>query len=133
MSKNSKAVKKIVLSEVATDDLLDDRVGVSTVKGNSMSTEKHDYEQRFAEGMAEVFVRQKLSRPDIPKLNPKEIRSALGISQQEFSERFGIPLATLRNWEQGRTEPDAPTALLLYLINKFPKEVAAEVAKLRGK
>jgi putative transcriptional regulator len=106
----------------------------STAKDVSGSSRKHDYEQRFADGLLAVLERQKgVSRPDIPKVNPKEIREALGISQQDFSSRFAIPLATLRNWEQGRTEPDAPTSLLLYLISKFPKKIAAEVKKMRGK
>jgi putative transcriptional regulator len=31
---------------------------------------------------------------------------ALGLTQQEFSVRFLIPLGTLRDWEQGAAEPD---------------------------
>jgi putative transcriptional regulator len=38
----------------------------------------------------------------------KTLRRALGLTQQEFAARYQIPLGTLRDWEQGRTEPDQP-------------------------
>src|SRR3984893_6639396 len=34
------------------------------------------------------------------------IRRALGLSQEDFAARYHIPLGTLRDWEQGRAEPD---------------------------
>jgi putative transcriptional regulator len=34
------------------------------------------------------------------------LRRALGLTQEEFAARFHIPLGTLRDWEQGRTESD---------------------------
>ena len=36
----------------------------------------------------------------------KFIRRALGLTQEDFAARFHIPLGTLRDWEQGRAEPD---------------------------
>jgi len=39
----------------------------------------------------------------------KIIRRALELTQEEFAARFHIPLGTLRDWEQGRAEPDQPT------------------------
>jgi putative transcriptional regulator len=36
----------------------------------------------------------------------KTLRRALGLTQEEFADRFQIPLGTLRDWEQGRAEPD---------------------------
>lgn len=35
----------------------------------------------------------------------KSLRHATELSQREFSDRFGIPLGTLRNWEQGISKP----------------------------
>ena len=35
----------------------------------------------------------------------KSVRRATGLSQKAFSERFGIPIGTLRNWEQGINNP----------------------------
>jgi len=36
----------------------------------------------------------------------KALRRALGLTQEEFSARFHIPLGTLRDWEQLKSEPD---------------------------
>ena len=60
-----------------------------------------------------------LSDPDAQPLTPENmrhmrrtpqvsvIRRALRLSQEEFAAKFHIPLGTLRDWEQGRKEPDA--------------------------
>ncbi len=36
----------------------------------------------------------------------KTLRRVLKLTQEEFSKRYGIPLGTLRDWEQGAKEPD---------------------------
>jgi putative transcriptional regulator len=36
----------------------------------------------------------------------KTLRRAMGLTQEEFSSQFQIPVGTLRDWEQGRAEPD---------------------------
>ena len=46
----------------------------------------------------------------------KTLRRALGLTQEEFAARFGIPLGTLRDWEQGRSEPDQPAKAYLRAI-----------------
>jgi putative transcriptional regulator len=53
----------------------------------------------------------------------KIIRRALDLTQEEFSERYHIPLGTLRDWEQGRSEPDQPTRAYLTLIARDPEHV----------
>ena len=58
-------------------------------------------------------------------VNPKEIRENLNMSQQEFSKAYGIPLATLQNWEQGRRRLDTTAIAYFKAIMKFPKEVMA--------
>jgi len=47
----------------------------------------------------------------------------MGLSQAQFATKFGFPPATLRNWEQGRARPDAPTRVLLAVIAKHPEAV----------
>jgi putative transcriptional regulator len=51
------------------------------------------------------------------------IRRALDLTQEEFAERYHIPLGTLRDWEQGRSEPDQPTRAYLTLIARDPEHV----------
>jgi putative transcriptional regulator len=53
----------------------------------------------------------------------KVIRRALELTQEEFAARYQIPLGTLRDWEQGRTEPDQPTRAYLTLIARDPDHV----------
>ncbi len=48
------------------------------------------------------------------------IRRALGLTQEEFARRYRIPLGTLRDWEQGRTEPDQPARAYLKVIAGDP-------------
>ena len=53
----------------------------------------------------------------------KIIRRALALTQEEFSVRYHIPLGTLRDWEQGRAEPDQPTQAYLKVIAREPERV----------
>ena len=53
----------------------------------------------------------------------KIIRRALGLTQEEFSTRYHIPLGTLRDWEQGRATPDQPTQAYLTVIARSPEGV----------
>ena len=46
----------------------------------------------------------------------KIIRRALGISQEDFAARYHIPIGTLRDWEQGRVEPDQAARAYLCLL-----------------
>jgi putative transcriptional regulator len=60
---------------------------------------------------------------DVPEVDVQKVRLKMGLSQAQFATRFGIPPATLRNWEQGRSHPDAPTRVLLAVIAKHPEAV----------
>lgn len=52
--------------------------------------------------------------PKIPRA--KVLRRALGLTQEEFAARFQIPLGTLRDWEQGKAEPDQSARAYLRAI-----------------
>jgi putative transcriptional regulator len=58
----------------------------------------------------------------------KALREKLRMSQQEFATSYRIPLATVKNWEQGRRAPDAPAAAYLLAIRRRPKEIMEAVA-----
>lgn len=55
---------------------------------------------------------QPLTETDLNRMQrtpqAKIIRRALELTQDEFAVRYHIPLGTLRDWEQGRAEPDQP-------------------------
>jgi putative transcriptional regulator len=50
---------------------------------------------------------------------------ALGLTQEEFAACFRILLGTLRNWEQGKTQPDQAARAYLRVIARNPKAVLA--------
>ena len=84
---------------------------------------------------AEEVEKAAWSAPDAHPLTPadlsgmkrvpqvKVIRRALELTQEEFAARYHIPLGTLRDWEQGRAEPDQPTRAYLTLIARDPDHV----------
>jgi putative transcriptional regulator len=53
----------------------------------------------------------------------KTLRRALRLTQEEFAVRYRIPLGTLRDWEQGRSEPDQPARAYLTVIAHDPEGV----------
>jgi putative transcriptional regulator len=67
--------------------------------------------------------------PRMPQV--KVIRRALGLTQDEFSRRYHIPLGTLRDWDQGRSEPDQPARAYLKVIAVDP-EATARALQAKG-
>jgi putative transcriptional regulator len=57
------------------------------------------------------------------------IRKRLHLSQNRFAERFGLPVATVRDWEQKRRLPDRAAANLLRVIDHAPETVERALAK----
>ena len=58
----------------------------------------------------------------------KTLRRALGLTQEEFAARYRIPVGTLRDWEQGRSEPDQPARAYLTVIANDPVGVSRALA-----
>lgn len=81
-----------------------------------------------------------LSDPDNPPLTDEELadmwspyearqmRARLNMTQQEFSEKFQIPLGTLRDWERGASIPDKSARTLLRVIAREPEAVLRALA-----
>ena len=63
-----------------------------------------------------------MQRPIKPE-QIKAVRRKTGLSQSRFAERLRLNVATIRNWEQGRTRPDGAAITLLTVINREPKMV----------
>jgi len=53
-----------------------------------------------------------------PQTDVRRVRERLGLSQAEFALRFGLELATVQNWEQGRYRPDPAAQLALKMIEQ---------------
>jgi putative transcriptional regulator len=71
-----------------------------------------------AQPLSEIDLKRVKRTPQV-----KIIRRTLELTQEEFSARYRIPLGTLRDWEQGRAEPDQPTRAYLTLIARDPDYV----------
>jgi putative transcriptional regulator len=59
------------------------------------------------------------------------VRARTKLTQAEFAARIGVPLETVRNWEQGKRSPRGPARALLKLIEKVP-DVAFAVLRADG-
>ena len=53
----------------------------------------------------------------------RHVRWKLGLSQADFARRFGIPVGTLRDWEQHRSTPDQAAMSYLKVIARDPGAV----------
>jgi DNA-binding transcriptional regulator YiaG len=58
----------------------------------------------------------------------RKLRERLGLTQEQFSLRFGLELDAVRNWEYGRREPDAAARSYLAVIDKDPEAVQEALA-----
>lgn len=59
---------------------------------------------------------------------PRVIRKRLNMTQQQFADALRIPVATLRNWEQGRNAIDPAARSLLVLVAHDPEAVLTALA-----
>lgn len=57
-----------------------------------------------------------------------KLRKKLGMSQAEFSERYGFNAASVKDWEQGRSTPTGPVRAYLKVIEKEPEAVERALA-----
>jgi putative transcriptional regulator len=66
------------------------------------------------------------SKVTIPaQIDVKSIRKSLHMTQSRFSDMFGFSLDTVKHWESGRRNPEAPARAFLTVISKNPKAVIA--------
>lgn len=104
-------IKKIDIEKVAT--------AIEADAGESLP----DLRQALAEAKAGVG---RVTTPD--QILVRQAREKSGLTQAVFAERIATPVATLRDWEQGRFAPPGGVLCLLRLIIKHPelsKELSA--------
>ena len=60
-------------------------------------------------------------RPPQPDASyARRVRSQTRLTQAEFAARIGVPIETVRNWEQGKRRPRGPAQALLKLLDQAP-------------
>jgi putative transcriptional regulator len=61
----------------------------------------------------------------------RTIRARTKLTQAEFAARIGVPIETVRNWEQGKRQPRGPARALLKVIDRSPDLAFAALATSR--
>jgi putative transcriptional regulator len=64
--------------------------------------------------------------PALPAV--RDLRRRAQLTQMEFAARLGVPVETIRNWEQGKRAPRGPARALLAVIAHSPETVFAALA-----
>jgi putative transcriptional regulator len=60
------------------------------------------------------------SPPAFDATYARQVRSQTRLTQAEFAARIGVPIETVRNWEQGKRRPRGPARALLKLLDQAP-------------
>jgi putative transcriptional regulator len=58
----------------------------------------------------------------------RRVRARTKLTQAQFATRIGVPIETVRNWEQGKRAPRGPARALLRVIDRAPDLVFAALA-----
>ena len=61
----------------------------------------------------------------------RSVRGQTGLTQAAFAARIGVPVETVRNWEQGKRSPRGPARALLKVLEEAPEAAFAVLAKAR--
>src|ERR1700742_3305236 len=61
----------------------------------------------------------------------RTVRGQTGLTQTAFAARIGVPVETVRNWEQGKRSPRGPARALLKVIEQAPEAAFAVLGKAR--
>ena len=104
------ATSRITLDELKGRPSLRDRAKIA-------ATSEADIRQQMAEDGENPD--GELAERDV--ISPWFIRKRLGLSQKAFAETLGIPVATLRNWEQNRVVMEPATVALMRILAKEPE------------
>ena len=101
----------------------------STAAGRALQTSLN---QALAYARGEHVSGIRVTRVQVDRPAPidvRAIRQKLGLSQSKFATHIGFTAATIRNWEQGRTQPDGPARVLLAVIAHHPDAVEDALRK----
>ena len=77
--------------------------------------------REFAKGRTAGRQVHRVAVPE--RVNVRAIRAQLKMTQSEFATTFGFSLSSIRNWEQGKREPEGPARVLLTVIAREPSAV----------
>ncbi len=81
---------------------------------------------RRVDATTEADLRRQTSEDDAAgaqdaALYARRVRRRTGLTQADFAARLGVPVDTVRNWEQGKRLPAGPAKALLRILDKAPE------------
>jgi len=59
--------------------------------------------------------------PELTAAEVLRVRKKLNVSQPVFARRLRTEVKTVKNWEQGRSKPNAQAAILVMLVDRHPE------------
>jgi len=86
---------------------------------------------RSVPGPAVVTPREHGRPPDADYA--RGVRARTRLTQAEFAARIGVPIETVRNWEQGKRSPRGPARALLKVIERAPDLAFAALRSDEGR
>lgn len=60
------------------------------------------------------------------------LRRFVGLTQEQFAQAMSISVHTLRNWEQGRRNPEGPAIALLRIAARHPRIIRENLARIES-
>jgi putative transcriptional regulator len=86
--------------------------------------------EETAEETAQVLAAVAIAAPAETVSTPavRDLRRRARLTQLEFASRLGVPVETIRNWEQGKRMPRGPARALLAVIAHAPETVFAALS-----
>ena len=109
------------------------RMTLEQIKASSPEADRAKIDATSEEDIA-CQMREDGESPDaelgtfIVDLPPARIREQMGMTQAEFTRTLSIPVATLRNWEQGRVGIDPAARALFRILSRYPKHALKALA-----
>ena len=81
--------------------------------------------------LSAIYIQPAIQNPpsDTSSLAVRDLRRRACLTQMEFAAKLGVPVETIRNWEQGKRAPRRPARALLAVIAHAPDTVFQALAK----
>ena len=76
---------------------------------------------RHTQGRSEDNKEYRVLVPE--QVDVRDVRHRLRMTQKEFAQSFGFSVYSIRNWEQGKRQPEGPARVLLTVIDREPDAV----------
>ncbi len=111
------------------------RKSLKQIKASKPTTDRAKFDATTEEDIRRYMIEDGEDPDHVPSIEdiftPQVIRKRLKMTQEEFARALRIPVATLRNWEQGRNAIDPAARSLLMVVARNPRAALAALAARR--